>query len=43
MVESSGGRFEVSHNGTPVFEKSRLKRHATEGEVIRLIEARERN
>jgi hypothetical protein len=43
MVESSGGRFEVSHDGTPVFEKSKLKRHATDGEVIRLLETRELN
>jgi predicted Rdx family selenoprotein len=34
---SSGGRFEVSKDGVPVFEKSKLKRHAQPGEVIRLL------
>jgi predicted Rdx family selenoprotein len=34
---SSGGRFEVSKDGVPVFEKSKLKRHAQPGEVLRLL------
>jgi selT/selW/selH-like putative selenoprotein len=42
LVESSGGAFEVSVNGTLVFSKLRLGRHAHEGEVVRLIEARRR-
>jgi selT/selW/selH-like putative selenoprotein len=40
MVPSSGGRFEVSYEGQPIFEKSRMKRHAAPGEIIRLLEAR---
>jgi hypothetical protein len=40
MLPSGGGRFEVAHNGTPIFEKSKLKRHAAPGEIIRLLEAR---
>jgi selenoprotein W-related protein len=39
MLPSRGGRFEVSLDGTPVFEKSKLDRHARPGEVVRLIEA----
>jgi predicted Rdx family selenoprotein len=39
MLPSGGGRFEVSVNGTPVFEKSKLGRHARPGEVIALIDA----
>ena len=35
---SSGGRFEVIKDGIPVFEKSRLGRHAKPGEVVRLLE-----
>jgi hypothetical protein len=37
MNASSGGRFEVTLDGTPVFEKSKLGRHAQPGEVLRLI------
>lgn len=36
---SSGGRFEVLKDGVPVFEKSKLKRHAQPGEVVRLLGA----
>jgi predicted Rdx family selenoprotein len=39
LIPSSGGRFEVSKNGHPVFEKSRLHRHAHPGEVVRLLRA----
>jgi predicted Rdx family selenoprotein len=39
MMPSSGGRFEVSVDGTPVFEKSRLRRHAAPGEILDLIRA----
>ena len=43
MIASGGGRFEVRCDGAPVFEKSRLKRHAQPGEVVRLLgERRER-
>jgi selT/selW/selH-like putative selenoprotein len=37
MNPSSGGRFEVSLNGAPVFEKSKLGRHAQPGEVLGII------
>ena len=40
MRPSSGGRFEVFHEDQPIFEKSKLKRHAAPGEIIRLLEAR---
>jgi selT/selW/selH-like putative selenoprotein len=38
LIESSGGAFEVTVDGTVVFSKLRLGRHAHEGEVVRLIE-----
>jgi len=38
MSPSSGGRFEVTLDGAPVFEKSKLGRHAQPCEVLRLIE-----
>jgi hypothetical protein len=40
MSPSSGGRFEVFYEDQPIFEKSKLKRHAAPGEIIRLLEAR---
>ncbi len=39
MNPSGGGRFEVTLDGMPVFEKSKLGRHAQPGEVLRLIDA----
>lgn len=41
LIPSSGGRFEVVRDGVPVFQKSRLKRHAEPGEVVRLLEQTE--
>jgi len=41
LIASRGGRFEVVHDGVPVFEKSKLHRHAKPGEIVRLLEARE--
>jgi selT/selW/selH-like putative selenoprotein len=38
MNPSGGGRFEVTLDGVPVFEKSKLGRHAQPGEVLRLID-----
>ena len=35
---SGGGRFEVVRDGVPVFQKSKLKRHAEPGEVVKLLE-----
>ena len=40
LVESSGGAFEVSVDGELVFSKLALGRHATPGEVPRLVRER---
>jgi selT/selW/selH-like putative selenoprotein len=40
LVKSSGGVFEVSVDGAVVFSKRSLGRHATPGEVVRLIRER---
>jgi selT/selW/selH-like putative selenoprotein len=40
LVESSGGAFEVSLDGTLVFSKLREGRHARAGEVINLLRKR---
>jgi hypothetical protein len=37
LVPSSGGRFEVSRDGVPIFEKSKLDRHARPGEILALL------
>jgi predicted Rdx family selenoprotein len=37
MIPSGGGRFEVTRDGVPVFEKSKLGRHAKPGEIVRLL------
>ena len=37
MIPSGGGRFEVTLDGAPVFEKSKLGRHARPGEVLDLL------
>jgi len=39
LVASGGGRFEVSRDGTLVFSKKALGRHAADGEIVRLIES----
>jgi predicted Rdx family selenoprotein len=39
LVPSGGGRFEVKSDGHPVFEKSKVGRHASPGEVVRLLRA----
>lgn len=38
MIPSGGGRFEVVVDGRPVFEKSKLGRHARPGEVMGLLQ-----
>jgi selT/selW/selH-like putative selenoprotein len=43
LIPSRGGRFEVVCDGAPVFEKSKLGRHAQPGEVVRRIEALGKN
>ena len=39
LVEASGGMFEVSVDGTRVFSKKAVGRHAAPGEVLKAIEA----
>jgi selT/selW/selH-like putative selenoprotein len=37
LIPSGGGRFEIMSDGQPVFEKSKLGRHASPGDVVRLL------
>jgi hypothetical protein len=37
MIPSSKGRFEVLRDGVPVFEKSKLDRHARPGEILTIL------
>ena len=37
MIPSSKGRFEVLRDGVPVFEKSKVDRHAKPGEILALL------
>lgn len=37
MIPSRGGRFEVTLDGKPIFEKSKIGRHAKPGEIIDII------
>jgi hypothetical protein len=37
MIPSSRGRFEVLRDGVPIFEKSKLDRHARPGEILALL------
>lgn len=39
LIPSRGGRFEVLRDGVPVFEKSKLGRHARPGEIVELLSA----
>ena len=36
-MPSSGGRFEVKCGDAPVFEKSKLGRHARPGEIVEAL------
>ena len=38
MIPSGKGRFEVTLDGSPIFEKSKEHRHARPGEIVRLVE-----
>jgi hypothetical protein len=38
LIPSGKGRFEVVLDGVPIFEKSKLDRHAKPGEIVTLIE-----
>ena len=40
VIPSHGGVFEVSINGESVFSKKSLGRHAENGEIRKLVEAR---
>ncbi|MBL8961297.1 MAG: Rdx family protein [Gemmatimonadetes bacterium] len=37
LLPSSGGRFEVTCDGVPIFQKSVVRRHAHPGEVVKLL------
>jgi hypothetical protein len=37
LIPSKGGRFEVVRDGVPVYQKSKIGRHAQPGEVLRLL------
>jgi selT/selW/selH-like putative selenoprotein len=37
LIPSKGGRFEVTRDGAPVYEKSKTGRHAQPGEVVALL------
>jgi predicted Rdx family selenoprotein len=37
MIPSRGGRFEVTLDGAPIFEKSKIGRHAKRGEILEII------
>jgi predicted Rdx family selenoprotein len=37
LIPSSKGRFEVHRDGTPIFEKSKVDRHARPGEIVGLL------
>lgn len=40
LVPSSGGRFEVLSGDTVIFSKKAIGRHAEQGEVVRLMQAK---
>jgi hypothetical protein len=42
MLPSGGGRFEVFRDGVPIFQKSKVGRHADPGEILRLLDAASR-
>jgi predicted Rdx family selenoprotein len=37
LKPSGGGRFEVTREGVPIFEKSKLGRHARPSEIVSLL------
>jgi selT/selW/selH-like putative selenoprotein len=41
LIPSRGGRFEVTRDGVPIFEKSKIGRHAKPGEVLQQLAARQ--
>jgi predicted Rdx family selenoprotein len=40
LIPSRGGRFEVMADGEPLFEKSKVGRHAAPGEIVGLLDAK---
>ncbi|MFL5488559.1 MAG: SelT/SelW/SelH family protein [Gemmatimonadaceae bacterium] len=38
LIKSRGGRFEVTVDGKPIYEKSKTGRHAKPGEILSLLE-----
>ena len=42
LIPSGKGRFEVVVDNAPIFEKSKLGRHAKPGEIMHLIEEQKR-
>ena len=38
LIESSGGLFEVTVDGKPVFSKKASRRHAEPGEVLKAVQ-----
>lgn len=42
LIPSGGGVFEVSLDGDLIFSKKALKRHANPGEVVGILQAREK-
>ena len=38
LIESSGGLFEVTVDGRPVFSKKASRRHAEPGEVLQAVQ-----
>ncbi len=40
IIPSSGGRFEVTVNGEPIYSKMSTGRHANPGEIYKLIQAK---
>ena len=40
LIPSQGGVFEVEVNGDLVFSKKATARHAEEGEILKLVQAR---
>jgi len=40
LIESSGGVFDVNLDGELLFSKTRVRRHAEPGEVLRIVRER---
>ena len=40
LIRGADGRFEVTVDGSPIFSKAELKRHAQPGEIVQKIQQR---